>query len=391
MRIQCPSCKSILEVADSFTGDRVRCGGCKAGLRIVRPKEEDVLDWIGKTNPGDTSLTDSAILDNDIKDSPDIVDPDIIRALGGHVNATDAVRSVRRQIWSLDTGIDDLTLLKIGKYGPLFEFPQALLASDEFRAAMPRKCIRCGTEENLGLHRVYFTSKILDAASAECDIHDNPPALSPEQIATMSNLEIVRALKPIEQLPDPANKPMIFWSCNQCSPYHLVFTQGGIKLPDGSSLCQLQIARIWRVREFLATLCETSPALDAIDHLIENQPEVLWDRLPGKFQQRMSTWYHPEKGEQYIDFVPEQSHKEPEQGHAGILITSRRLIVHGCGQQRELYKGTSMDINFAVTGDDVQVEIFTPNWEMNHLLFTREDMMKLRKTLVENNFPVTWL
>ncbi len=391
MRIQCPLCKSILEISDNYTGERIRCGECKAGLRIVRPKEEDVLDWIGKTNPGDSSLSDSAILDDDITNTPDVVDPDIIRALGGHINATEAARRVRRQIWSLPTGIDGLVLLKIGKYGPTFEFPQALLASDEFRAAMPRKCMRCGSEKNLAIHRVYFTGKILDAASAEGDIHDGPHEIPHAEMMAMTNLEIVRTLKPIEQLPDPANKPMIFWSCEECSPYHMVFTQGGIKLPDGSSLCQLQLARIWRTQEFLKTLCDQSPALEALDHLIETQPETHWDNLPGKFQQRLNTWYHPEKGEQYIDFVAERSHEELEHGHAGILITSRRLIIHGCGQQRELYKGTSMDINFAISGDNVQVEVFTPNWEMSHLLLAREDMMRLRQTIVKNNFPVTWL
>jgi len=123
---------------------------------------------------------------------------------------------------------------------------------------------------------------------------------------------------------------------------------------------------------------------------MEGKKETPWDQLPETVQQRLLKWYKALNKEKFVVYIPDRTYSRSEDGTAGIIVTSRRLMFRSARRFHELQKGESLKLSFAMSGKELYLNILGANWEVKKMLTDKASLMKLRRSLTKENFEATW-
>jgi hypothetical protein len=282
-------------------------------------------------------------------------------------------------------------VVDIGKLGVLFEFPASLLKDVNFRARMPRSCLRCGAKSFLNTHVVIFEHDIKDSVTAENNHLPKKILLKDSEIKRSDPGDMLKKLPLLEDLPEPLNLPMPFWVCDLCEPTRLLYARGDFNEKTKEGTCRIRIKRLKSAEEFLCDIGgQDSDPHQELMAAIESHPETPWDQLTRTTQQRLLEWYKPLNKEKYVLYIPDRAYSRSEHGTAGILVTSRRLLYRTTRRYHELQKGESLKLSFSMSGKEMHLNILGTNWQVKQMLTDKASLMKLRRSLTKERFEAVW-
>ncbi|MBN1554533.1 MAG: hypothetical protein JXA11_07290 [Phycisphaerae bacterium] len=376
-RVRCPECTVILDIPEGFRGTKVRCSVCNTQFRIPGVSDADILDWIGEEEAEDTAHGTAAL---SASRKPTMVP------------SRDRVEtSAPKTFEGFPTGVEGFTLVRVDAHGALFEFPAEMLEPTTFRTALPRKCLRCGTENHITPRVVIFGPVLQDSTIQEAEFLNSSTKFDEHEARNLSTEEVLQRLDKLENLPHPADLPMVYWVCDLCSPSKLISAQNRIDPNTRQGSCCLQIHRIWRALDFLRVVGdEDSDAYDKLLSVIEKHPETPWEQLPGALQQRMRQWFAPHRGEKFVAYCPDRTHSRTEDGMAGIIVTTRRLIYRTALRRQESEKGEPLELSFTVESGRQVLNIEGSNWDIKELPVDKTGLRALRLALAEQRFNAQW-
>jgi phage FluMu protein Com len=375
-RVRCPECTVILDIPEDFKGIKVRCSVCKTDFRIPGVSDADILDWIVQEEKEDTthgaaSLKLSRKRTAALMEQSDLAKEEVFEGYSA--------------------GSEGFFLVRIDSHGVLFEFPAAMLESADFRASLPRKCLRCGTTSHIIPRLVIYGPVMKDCTTVEAEFLDRSTRLDERDIRKLSTREILEQLPGPAQLPPPANLPMVYWICDMCNPSRMIYAQNRIDAETKQGACCLQIQRLWRAEEFLLAVGgENSEAHQKLLSSMEKHPETPWDKLAGAMQQRIRQWFAPHRGEKFVAYCADRSHSRTEDGMAGVLVSSRRLLYHTSLRNYESEKGEPLELSFSMDNGRQMLKIQAPNWEVKNMVVDKMGLRTLRRALTEQNFTAQW-
>jgi hypothetical protein len=375
-RVRCPECTVILDIPEGFRGTKVRCSVCKTDFRIPGVSDADILNWIVAEEKEDTAHGAASLRKREEQ-------PVAASEENGEVKAAEVFQGY-------PAGAEGVFLVRIDAHGALFKFPAGMLESPNFRAALPRKCLRCGATKHIVPRLVIFGPMLKDCTTLEAKFLDRSTKLREQEIHSLSTRDVLERL-PGPELPFPANLPMVYWICDMCNPSKMIYAQNRIDAQTQKGRCWLQICRLWRAEEFLrAVNGENTEAHRELIAAMEKHPETPWDALPGAMQQRLRHWFAPHRGEKFIAFCPDRSHTRIEDGIAGVLVSTRRLMYHTPLQNYESEKGEPLELNFTVDAGRQLLRIQAPNWEIKDMIVDKTGLRSLRMALAEQKFTAQW-
>jgi len=379
-RVRCPECSVILDLPEEFQETKVRCSVCQAEFRIPGVSDADILDWIGSEAHDDTVHGDSALSDAEKTETV----PEGTAAVVASPSAADFPKG-------FSAGAEGVFLIRVDSRGALFEFPAAMLNDKAFRSALPRRCLRCGATAYLSPRLVIFGPSMKDCTTAEAEFLDQSMQLNEKELRNLSPEEVLNRLPTLSRLPHPLELPMPYWICDLCSPSKMIYAQNELHSDTDERYCRLQLQRLWRAEEFLlATSGKDTEAHRELIDALEAHPETPWDTLAGVVQQRLRQWYAPNRGERFIAYTPDRSHTRTEDGMAGVVVSTRRLIYHTSLRHRESEKGESLELNFAMDANRRTLRIQSPNWEVKNMIVDKAGLACLRRALIQQKFNAVW-
>ena len=376
-RARCPKCAVILGIPQGFRGSKVLCSCCQARFKIPALSDAEIIELIGHRNRDDSTISGVPV-----EFTPVEISNEIAEEIG---------QGPATKYAPIPAELEGFRLVRISRHGVLFEFPATLLEGNLIRSALPRRCLRCGTKGHLHPHLVIFSHHMNDCSTLETEFVDSTAMISSTEAMNLPIDEILEKLPNVKTVPEPANKPMPYWICDQCSPSNMILAQNEINRQTGQGLCLLQIRRFWRAEEFLLDLhCEDTAMHEEVRRALREHPETPWDTLPGVVQQRLKQWYKPHKGERFVTYMPDRSHSRSEDGISGIVVSNRRII-HNCDRRhRESEKGEPIELSFSMQGKQLRLTVQTPTWEVKSQVVDKVGLERLRRALAQENFQTTW-
>ena len=284
----------------------------------------------------------------------------------------------------------DLRLAKIHNDGATFQFPANRLRELSFRAAMPRRCVRCGTRSHLRARVIVFApptggDSVLSALRQAGLLELDEPG-----IQNLSAAELVTRLPHVPKVPPPADLPMPYWICDMCGTGDIV--RGWIK-PGSSadrSTCRLFIGSVARAAEFMvAAGAGGSPDLMKLRRHISIRDENPWQALPTTVQHRIEQWFKPKGEEKFFAYIPDRDRTRTEDGVSGLVLSNRRLIYHRQKRHYETTVAETVVFKLAMDRRKGQVEITSPSMK-TRMTIDRDGLRHLRHTLARAKFHATW-
>ncbi len=377
-RARCPRCAVILGIPQGFRGSKVLCSCCQTRFQIPALSDAEIIDLIGHRNLDDSTVSGRPAEFKAVE-------------LGDDFVSEDAEKRQTKEYAPIPPELEGFRLVRISRHGVLFEFPASLLEGKLLRGALPRRCLRCGTKAHLQPHLVIFSHHMADCSTLETEFVDSLAMISGHEAMNLSMDEVLEKLPIVKSVPAPANLPMPYWICDQCSPSNMILAQNEINRNTGQGQCLLQIRRFWRAEEFLSSInCENTSLHEEVCRALRDNPETPWDTLPGVVQQRLKQWYKPHKGERFVTYVPDRSHGRSEDGVSGIVVSNRRII-HNCDRRhRESEKGEPLELSFSMQGKQMRLTVKTPTWEVKNLVVDKSGLERLRRALAKEKFQTTW-
>ncbi len=378
-RVRCPACAVILEIPHGFRGSKVVCSCCQGRFRIPALSDAEIVDLIGHRDKDDTTVAGTSTREI----TAALVEARQSDAKPGQAQADDKYKPVPAEL-------EGFTLARLDSNGVLFEFPASLLAGTVLRGALPRCCMRCGTKGHLQPHLAIFAHHMTDSASLEVQFVDGP-MIDGQDAMNMPIEEVLEKLPRVKRVPSPANLPMPYWICDQCSPSNMVLAQNDIDRDTGAGACRLLLPILWRAEKFVLNLgCDGTAICEEIRKAVQDHPEEPWDSLAGVVQQRLRQWYHPHKAERFVSYTPDRSHGRSEDGVYGVVVSNRRLILNCDRRHYESEKGEPIELSFSMQGGQLRLTTKTPNWTVKNQVVDKAGLERLRRALANENFLTTW-
>lgn len=372
-RMACPQCKSVLSLPPGSAGRRVRCGRCKNPFVVPSlgtATEEDVAAWLNE--------------EDEVEPSP-AGQPKPEPSQAATATATESKPPPEKPV---ATGL--IRVVKIGQDGVLFEFPVRRLRETAFRCAMPRKCLGCGAQAHLQAHVIRYLSQGVDmSVKAE---HDAGKLMVLEQeLRGLNDEEMLNRLPKVPNATPPADLPMPYWLCDMCSGSGIIVGRMEINPGTGRGRCQLRIQPLRRAEEFLASAGgKGSEGHQKLVEVIEATTESPWERLSMVVQDRIEQWYTPDDNESFIAYIPDRDHTRTEDGVAGLLVSTRRLIHHTRTRHRELDIHTQVEFQLAMAGPRGHLQIAAGGPWVKHFTIDRDGVRRLRGALTHAKCPARW-
>jgi hypothetical protein len=328
LKQSCPQCRLEISFDDRHLGRKARCKTCGKVFTLQPVDLEDsVAGWLLE----------------DFNDSEDASAPrprvrsihEAMRpgtdgdgdAIGRARPATPADSSVNQSI---------LRLSHVDTMGAFFLFPPTLLYDAEFRASMPRHCLGCGATHGLNVHLLLWAGKLPHRDRLRVKAESARVRILPEVLMRLDDQELLEKLPRVANLPEPFCLPTPYFVCNRCSPAGQVFTHVRPVIGGGEA-CELGIACLKRAAEFLAA--NVGRDSDEYRRLIAEDTQRRkdpWNELPLSVRNRISQWYRPLRGEQFVAFVRDHDFAPTETGQGGLVLTNRRMIIHKYAAHREI-------------------------------------------------------
>lgn len=375
IHVKCPSCGAKLAVPSDVVKANVRCGRCKHKFPIstTQPKkivEDVVASWLDGDAPPEAEEPNIEDVAEDVARSAEPGAP----ALGPMPTGKGAIRAV-----------------KIERRGVLFEFAASRLLEPGFRTAFPRQCLSCDSRAHLRAHVVIYASQLTDSLSMEDEHSAGALVLSDAEVRGLSDEELLNRLPHVPNVPHPADLPMPYWICDMCSGAGHVRGQIQVNAKTGKGFCQLFIRNIRRGFQFMTEAGgEEAEGYEELKERVEKTTDDPWDNLPEVIQHRIQQWFNPEKDEVFVAYVPDRDHARTEDGIAGVVISSKRLIYHTPRSHRELNIKESLELSHASGGGKGRVSITTSGWRVRQMSVDRDGLRRMRRALATNKFQAVW-
>jgi hypothetical protein len=370
-RVQCPACGTLLELPAGCCDCFVRCGHCHHRFRLpkkIQVPEDAIASWLAREEEPDDLIEPQA-------QPPPAPAPSeagqtmVLPAISGH----------------------DISLVKVDRQGALFEFSADRLRESHFRGAMPRRCLQCGARNHLRVHVIVYGADLGSSAALETERHLSLPALTEPNPASLTNEDLLRRLPRVPDAPEPADLPMPYWLCDMCEGAEPVSGQIYADSQTGRDQCRLLISSLRRAEEFLlAAGGRGSPAHGQLIGQMNSIRRNPWDALPLRVQHRLQQWFRCASGERFVAYVPDRSLTRKEEGMAGLVISTRRLVYHTQVRHGEIAPSEQVELELAMSGQRGTVRIRTPRWEAKHLAVDAEGIAALRRALAAAKFHASW-
>lgn len=284
-----------------------------------------------------------------------------------------------------------VALHEITDEGVTLAFSAPLLENDTVRAAMPRSCLRCGAATFLATHVVGFSEQCRDTTNVEKSSGVILPALRDPEIKHGAPADILAKFNPVAGVPEPLNRVIPFWVCDLCEPAGLVFTQVVHGTDNADALCLIRFTHRSRALAFVSGLGggETAVATE-MRNALQEHPETPWTRLHKETRARIQEWFLPLNKEVFVLYVPDRRYPRADNGRAGIVVTSRRLLYRDSDRLYELSKGEDLRLSFETRDGTTRLDLQGPRWRADAIGTDRPCLMRLRRCLAEQKFESIW-
>jgi len=382
-QVQCPECEIGLVIPRGYAGRKVRCGRCHHRFFLPDPESQSVTDatvadWLGE-EPDEPGPEETQVLESQhVSDAAAPV-------------AENTAKSTATKLAKLAVGDRALDVLKIERKGVLVQFPAERLNDTAFRAAMPRRCMQCGSRIHLEAHVVIFSAALVSSVSLEAERSAGKMVLGIDEVRDLSPEQLLARLPIVPNVPPPADQPMPYWLCDMCGKANAVSGQllGGAKA--GEERCRLLIRNLWRAQEFVKVVGGKGTAAYAkVTDRIAQTTENPWDTLPLTIQHRIEQWYKPVDGEKFLAYVPDRDRTRTEDGMAGLLLSTARLICHTSLRHREVTADQPLEFWLSTARGGGNLKIHSPIWQVKRLRVDKDGLARLRRALVKGKFTASW-
>ncbi len=381
----CPHCGAKLAVPEQTGKANVRCGRCKEKFPIIPPEPQPVEDVVASWLTGEDGPGAEAPSEGDL--GVDISREDLLLSARSAPGASDSPGEAQDPAGPRP----DARIVKVDGQGTLIEFATSLLHQPEFRAAFPRKCIRCDARVHLRAHAVIFAPQLMDSMSMEAEHKAGELVLSNEEVHGLTNQQVLDRLPEVPNVPPPGNLPMPYWLCDMCRGSGQISGQIQVNRETGGGFCRLLIRSSRRALGFIDAALGSGVegyqlVKDRVDQLVENP----WDNLAEVVQHRLQQWFQPKQGEQFLAFAPDRDYARTEDGMAGVVITNQRLIAHSSLRHREALVTEALELTHSSGAGKGHVTIKTANWTIPRMTIDREGIARLRRGLSLGKFMAVW-
>jgi hypothetical protein len=316
------------------------------------------------------------------------LDEELERAVRGSLSAGDTMIAAAI---SPDEDNAGLRLVKLSSREALLEFPASRLDDVRFRCAMPRQCLRCGQRNHLRAHVIIFTPELRDSFSLEEEHAAGAMVLSNAEVRGLTGEQILARLPKVPNVPPPGDLPMPYWVCDMCTAVGLVGGQINVNPETRQGICRLRIRSLRAAEQFMAAAGagETSDH-DAIQAKLDAQEENPWDDLPETVQHRIHQWYKARDGERFVAYVPDRDRARTEDGMAGILLTTDRMIYHQSYRHDETPIHEPAEFALSMAGPKGDLSVRTPGWRVKRMRLDRDGIKTLRRGLFKSCAKAHW-
>ncbi len=375
----CPHCGAKLAIPQQHLKANVRCGRCKekfpVEIKAPNPVEDVVASWLTDDGPDDEPS------DDDVGTDAGISGEDLLSGVSPAEFSAPAAVGERA----------DARIVKVDGQGTLIEFAPNLLRESEFRAAFPRQCISCDSRVHLRAHVVIFASQLKDSVSVEDEHNAGALALSNEEVQGLTNQQILDRLPAVPNVPAPADLPMPYWLCDMCSGSGQVSGQIRVNLETGGGFCRLLIRNPRRALGFIDTAFGKGvEGYDLVKDRVEQMVENPWDNLAGAVRHRIEQWFHAQKDERFLAYVPDRDYGRTEDGMGGVIITNQRLISHCSRRHREGTVKDAFELTHSFGAGKGHVSIKTAAWTIPRMTVDRDGIARMRRGLSLGKFMAVW-
>ncbi|MFW5690254.1 MAG: hypothetical protein ACOCVI_02270 [Planctomycetota bacterium] len=387
----CPSCQTKLVIPPGCSDCHVRCGQCRCRFRlpkIVPVTDDRIASWLWDEQPGEDyaesadgdeagyqsaeeSLEEQ--LDRAVRETPSSGDTMVVPAISQHEG---------------DVG---MRIVKFSSREAVLEFPARRLEDPRFRCAMPRQCLRCGQRNHLRAHVIIFTPELRDSFSIEEEHQAGGMVLSNTEVRGLTGEQILSRLPKVPNIPPPGNLPMPYWVCDMCTAVGMIGGQINVNPETRKGTCRLRIRSLRAAEQFMvAAGAGESEDHDAIKAKLDAQEENPWDDLPETVQHRVKQWYKPHDSERFVAYVADRDRARTEDGMAGILITTDRLIYHQAYRHDESSIHEAAELTLAMAGPKGDLSLRTPGWQVKRMRVDRDGVKTLRRGLFKSSAKAHW-
>ncbi|MFB3893667.1 MAG: hypothetical protein ACE15C_16765 [Phycisphaerae bacterium] len=404
-QVICPSCHATLEVPEHCVNCIARCGRCHTRFRVLT--DDAIAGWINEGIPRESDFDEvppprppraPVQAPRPAAASPPGAAPAPAARPPGRPVMVQAVKPEVEPPRSGHTAVltaitDPIRLVKIDGSGVLFEFPAQRMLEEQFRCAMPRRCLQCGTRTHLRAHVIVYSSsaQLRDSVSLEDEHSAGPLTLSEDELRNLSAEEVVRRMQKVPNVPAPGNEPMPYWVCDMCSGTGVISGQIQVNSQTGVGFCRLLIRSQRRAAEFFGAVGGgDSREYRDLMRRIAATAENPWDSLPEAIQHRVQQWFKPYGDEQFIAYIPDRDHFRTEDGMAGMVVSTKRLIYHTRVRHHEVGVADAIEFGLAMTGGKGTLQIKTPPWEVRRMSVDRDGTDRLRRAMVVGRFKAVW-
>jgi hypothetical protein len=369
-QVSCPACGALLGVPPGASDCFVRCGNCRFRFRLpkrIAVTDDAIAEWLAEGRMGEPPHAPEKA-------------------------PTKEQQSAASQSTAVLPAVSEaIRMVKSDASGALFEFPSARLLDPNFRCAMARRCARCGTSSHLAAHLIVYATHLVHGMSQEAERIAGALVLKGDDVASLSNEELCKRLPRVPNAPPPADLPMPYWLCDVCTTGDLISGQIRLDPASGVGLCRLWIGNLRAAEEFLvATGGKGSAAHVELQQRIAAKAENPWAFLSVVVQNRLQQWFKAQHDELFLAYIPDRDRTRTEEGMAGIVVSSKRLICHNPMRQREAMTGEALEIENIPEEAKNRLRIKSPDWEVRKLAVDREGLVLLKAALAKGEFRVTW-
>jgi hypothetical protein len=373
--IHCPGCNVSLQVNSGSFGKKGHCRSCGAYFPI-RPQghtlssvatargdlsalNDTVVGWLGACDEGETPAAHANSLPaTHVAAAPARLAPARFRPRHGRSNCSSTIYPVR--------------LEHVDSTGATLCFSSRLLYHDGFRAIFPQQCIACSLREDLSVHVVIwgppYQPKVM------------PLPIPLRHLGGLRGRALLKKLSPLRDLPEPYSLPMPYYVCGACP---VTDTLQACVVREVYEDCRLKILSLGPAEAFLAAArgmdCED---LLRIRQMRPGQADP-WMLLPTGVRIRLAHWYKPHKGERFQAFIADQEAALHEGGHAGIVLTDRRMVCHKGMRDIEvpLSDPLSLVTQLHDDSDHVRLEITSDTGQQAWFLIHQAGLRQLQQTI----------
>ena len=226
--------------------------------------------------------------------------------------------TVRREdifldVWEIDG--EEITIV----------FPSHLLEMLSFRATIPMQCLASGETDyrKLIARPLAWVDRLeADKGMTAREFSDRFAKRISQQ---MSEKHYVHSLFPIEQLPRPFNLPMPYY-VSEAKDLSVEVPCRVIHMPYGVG-CQVRMPLTTTILTWIARvngIC--SPEYAQVEALTARRQNQAWLSLPDNVRQRLGGWFEWIGDERFLIFLPDAEFTRSDDGLAGLVLTSNRLI-----------------------------------------------------------------